>query len=288
VNNPKPCLDDEDHNAGRRVLHARDRGSSASRNAATLFGRQTGLRVYGWGALALGTVGAVWGDFALVWQPVPSDVPGRKVLAYIVAGALLLAGAAVQWKRTARAGTLGLIGLYALCVILLHVPRVVARPSALSSWAGVTEQLALVAGGLVGYAIAVGIKGGASERVAGFARNIFAACVIVFGMVHFSYVDDTASLVPTWLPPGPAFWAYGTGVADCAAGLAILTGILASTAARLLTLMFIVFGVLVHARSVFIDPNNHLNWTANAMNLALIGAAWLIADSIEARSTGRR
>ena len=45
--------------------------------------------------------------------------------------------------------------------------------------------------------------------------------------------------------------------------------------------MFVVFGVLVHAPSIFIDPASHLNWTANAMNLALIGTAWVIADSIE-------
>jgi hypothetical protein len=48
--------------------------------------------------------------------------------------------------------------------------------------------------------------------------------------------------------------------------------------------MFIVFGVMVHAPSIFIDPASHLNWTANAMNLALLGAAWVIADSIVARS----
>jgi hypothetical protein len=41
-----------------------------------------GSRVYGLGAIALGLAGLVWGDFALVWQPVPPGVPGRTALAY--------------------------------------------------------------------------------------------------------------------------------------------------------------------------------------------------------------
>jgi hypothetical protein len=36
-----------------------------------------GIRVYGLAAVALGTVGLVWGDFALVWQPVPAGIRGR-------------------------------------------------------------------------------------------------------------------------------------------------------------------------------------------------------------------
>ena len=249
-----------------------------------LFGREIGLHVFGCGALALGAVGLIWGDFALVWQPVPTNVPCRTALAYIAAAALLLAGAAVQWRRSARVGALTLTTLYSLCVILLHIPRVVARPLALVTWAGVAEQLALVAGGLVAYAIARGNDDGTSARVAGFARLTFAACLFMFGAVHFYYVDATAELVPTWLPPGQLFWAYATGIAHCGAGLAIATGFLASPASRLLTLMFVVFGVLVHAPSIFIDPHSHLNWTANAMNFALIGSAWVIADSIEARA----
>lgn len=250
-----------------------------------LFGREIGLRVFGYGAIALGAVGLVWGDFALVWQPVASSVPGRTALAYIAAGALLLAGAAVQWRRTARAGALALTTLYSLCVLLLHVPRVVARPLALGAWSGVAEQLALVAGGLVAYAIARQIDGSTSERIARTARLTFAACLFMFGLVHFYYVDATAELVPTWLPPSQVFWAYTTGIAHCGAGLAIATGILATAASRLLTLMFVVFGVLVHAPTLFIDPHSHLNWTANAMNLALTGSAWVIAGSIESRSS---
>jgi uncharacterized membrane protein YphA (DoxX/SURF4 family) len=90
-------------------------------------------------------------------------------------------------------------------------------------------------------------------------------------------------LVPKWLPLGQDFWAYATGVAHVAAGVAILSGIQARLAARLLTIMFIVFGALVHAPLLFADPHSHFNWAANAMNFTLIGAAWAVADSIAKR-----
>ena len=283
VNDPKPYLDE--HQASvRPAFQERDAGSVSADIFAGFFGRRIGLRVYGCGAVALGMVGLAWGDFALVWQPVPGNVPDRTALAYAVAGVLLLAGLAVQWERTARAGAIALTTLYGLCVGLLHIPRVVARPSDLSTWAGVAEQLALVAGGLVTYAIAGRIDGRDSARLRRFAQLIFAVCLFSFGLVHFYYIDATASYVPAWLPPGQLFWACATGIAHWAAAVAIITGILASTGARLLTMMFIVFGLLVHAPSIFIDPASHLNWTANAINLALVGAAWIIADSIEATS----
>lgn len=90
-------------------------------------------------------------------------------------------------------------------------------------------------------------------------------------------------MVPKWIPPGALFWAYATGAAHVAAGLAILSGIQARLAARLLTAMFVVFAVLVHAPLVIADPGSHLNWVMNAMNLALTGAAWVVADGLARR-----
>jgi uncharacterized membrane protein YphA (DoxX/SURF4 family) len=90
----------------------------------------------------------------------------------------------------------------------------------------------------------------------------------------------TAPLVPKWLPPGPEFWAYATGVAHIAAGIAILTGVQARLAAILLTVMFASFTPLVHIRMLLADPSNHWIWNENAVNLALTGAAWVVADSL--------
>ena len=47
--------------------------------------------------------------------------------------------------------------------------------------------------------------------------------------------------------------------------------------------MIIIFGALVWAPSLFADPRVHFVWAGNAINLALIGAAWAVADSIASR-----
>jgi len=55
-----------------------------------------GIRIYGLGAVALGLVGLVWGDFALQWQPVAAGFPGRTALAYLFSAALVIAGVCVN------------------------------------------------------------------------------------------------------------------------------------------------------------------------------------------------
>jgi uncharacterized membrane protein YphA (DoxX/SURF4 family) len=90
----------------------------------------------------------------------------------------------------------------------------------------------------------------------------------------------TAPLVPKWLPPSQEFWAYATGVGHIAAGVAILTRVQARLAAILLTAMYVSFTVLVHVPLLLADSSSHANWAENALNLALIGIAWVVADSL--------
>jgi len=90
----------------------------------------------------------------------------------------------------------------------------------------------------------------------------------------------TAPLVPKWLPPTQEFWAYATGVAQVAAGVAILTGMQSRLAAILLTAMYASFGLLVHAPMLLSDRFSHSIWSENALNLALLGVAWVVADSL--------
>jgi uncharacterized membrane protein YphA (DoxX/SURF4 family) len=243
-----------------------------------IFARRVSVRIFGLAAVALGLLGLVWGDFAAVWQPVPKDLPGRTALAYAVAIAFLMAGLAMQWRRSAGLGALALTALYSLGVILLHVPQVIAHPSVFVNWSGVAEQLALVAGGLVAYACCAQLEAASPTRLSQIGRLIFGVCLIVFALAHLFYLAPTAELVPKWLPPGQTFWAYATAAGHFAAGIAILSGFLARTAAMLLTAMFVVFGILVHAPTIFIDPHTHFNWAANAINFALIGSAWVIAS----------
>jgi uncharacterized membrane protein len=243
-----------------------------------------GYRVYGLAALGLGVIGLVWGDFALVWQPVPAHVPHRLMLAYLVAATEVLSGLALLWRRTALSGAATLPILYALGVVLLHVPQVVAHPLVWGPWGGVAEQSALVAGGLLAFAMLARVESSALYR-AGWV--LFGLCCLIFGAEHFAYEKQTADFVPKYMPMGQVFWARATGVFHIAGGLGILTGIRARLAAQMLTAMFLVFAALVHAPLVLADPHSHFNWTMNAMNLALVGAAWIVADSLCGRSVWR-
>lgn len=239
-----------------------------------------GIRVYALGALALGLVGLTWDDFALQWQPVPAGVPGRAALAYLFAAALVAAAVAACTRRAAAGGAAVLGGLFAL-VMALHVPEVATHPLVVGSWSALAEQLALCSAGLLAWS-RLAAPGERAARAGALGRYAFGACLLAFGLAHFFYLGFTAGMVPRWLPPGQTFWAVATGVAHIAAGLAILARRCAHLAAVLLTVMFAGFGVLVHAPLLLADPHSHLNWVMNAMNLALTGAAWVLADALAA------
>lgn len=54
----------------------------------------------------------------------------------------------------------------------------------------------------------------------------------------------------------------------------------ARLAAILLTAMFAFFTLLVHGPMLLADRSSHVNWSESALNLALIGATWIVADSL--------
>ena len=238
-----------------------------------------GNRIYGAAAIALGLVGLAWGDFALPWQPVPNETPFYVVLAYATAFLLCGGGIALQWRRTAPAGALLLSALYAIFT-LLWARRIFSHPEIFGVWAGTAEQLALVVGGIAVYACQRPGDESLAVRIAWMCRLAFGLCLVSFGAAHFLYVTETIAMVPAWLPPGQRFWALATGAAHLLAGLALLSGIRALLAARLLTAMFVGFGLLVWLPQPFSAPHEHISWAGNAINFALIGAAWAVADMI--------
>jgi uncharacterized membrane protein YphA (DoxX/SURF4 family) len=251
-----------------------------------IFARRVGVRIYGLGAVVLGLTGLVWGDFAVVWQPTNS-VPGRSAWGYATAVLPLLAGLAMQWQRGACLGALALTVLYALAEIFLDVPRGFAHPGVFVAWYGVFEDLALAAGGLIICAYCARLEPATAGRLSKVGRLIFGICLIYFGLAHHFYLANTVRMVPAWLPPGQTFWAYATAAGMVAAGIAMLSGVYARLAGMLLTAMFIVFAILVHAPIIVIGPHTHDNWAENAVNFALVGSAWAIAASIPAMPARR-
>jgi uncharacterized membrane protein len=239
-----------------------------------------GWRVWGLGIVALGLVGLAIGDFD-PGQPVPKGVPDRIVLAYAADLFLVLAGAAVQWRRATAWAAAALAAYYALIVVLLLNGRVILRHAGeFGAWSDAAEQLALAAAALVVWAARAQIDPVLARRLIRAGQAAFGVCAILFGGAHFAYLNLTAPLIPKWLPPSQVFWAYATGVFHIAGGLALVTGVQARLAAILLTVMYAAFTPLVHVPLLLSDPHNHFFWTENALNLALAGAAWVVADSL--------
>ncbi len=237
-----------------------------------------GARIYGLAALLLGLVGLAWGDFAAVWQPVPPDWPARTALAYLWAGLFVAGGLLLQLRRTAALGAL-LLAALVLPFFLLWAKRVIGFPQILGTWSGFAEQVVLILGGIAVWLLCVSTAADPEERrLARTVRLIFGLCLLAFGAAHFVYVRETAAMVPAWLPPGTHFWAWTTGACHILAGLALLSGIRALLAARLLTAMFAGFGLLVWLPQLFASPGAHMAWAGNAINLVLTGAAWALAD----------
>jgi len=245
-----------------------------------------GSRIFGLGVMALGAVCLVRGNFD-PGQPVPRDFPVRTAVAYAAAAFMLVAGAAIEWRRTAAWGAAALAAYYALVVVIVMNGRLVlAHYAEFGSYSGAAEQLAIAAGALIVYAESARIDEAAAARLRHVGQRAFGICAMLFGGAHFFYMNLTAPLVPTWLPPSQEFWGYATGVAHIAAGVAILTGVQARVAAVLLTAMFASFTPLVHLPMLLADPASPMNWSENALNLALVGVAWVVADSLGRRPPG--
>lgn len=237
--------------------------------------RNLGRHTYGIAAIVLGLIGLWWRDFATTWQPVPPDIPGRSLLAVSIALLLILAGFAVQFRRSMQVGAVALGAIY-LVFVLLWLNRAIGLPFVFGMWLGTAEQLALV----VGAAVIVTVNDLEASRSVAFCRLLFGICLLAFGTAHFIYVSETAAMVPAWLPPTARFWALATGAAHVLGGIALLLDRLAWLAARLVTAMFVIFGLLVWLPQLAANPSAHLIWGGNAVNFALVGAAWVLADAI--------
>src|ERR1700728_4972015 len=239
-----------------------------------------GWRIYGMGVFAVGMACLAFGEFDS-GQPVPENFPARTALAYAAGAFMVVAAAAIEWRRTAARGAAALTVYYALFVVILMNGRLLHTDYAVFvTHENIAMQLAIAAGGLIVYATSARIDAALAARLTRLGRLAFGVCALVFGGAHFVYMNLTAPLVPQWLPPTQEFWGYATGGAFVAAGVAILTGVQGRLAAILMTAMLASFALLVHVRMLMTDPSSHWNWTESAVNLAVIGAAWVVADSL--------
>ncbi len=258
-------------------------GSALRRAAAASATYAPAMLNIGWIALALsmlglGLLGFITGDFALNWQPVPASVPGRTTLAYITAALFWALGAGLLFDRYKHTFAIATAAAFLVWALLLHGPGVVADPLNVLPWLGFTERLEVAAGALM--LAATQVPGTSFARWSLLIGRIaFGACLPIFGLSHWAYAQFTADMIPAFIP-AHLFWAYFTGGGHIAAGIAILTGVLARLGSILFATMVSGFVLLLHVPRVIGDPGNRTEWTMLVIALTMAGAAWCVAGSL--------
>ncbi len=242
------------------------------------FATNLGLPTYAVGAIALGLIGLVWGDFASDWQLVGRAVPARTALAYFAALLELAGGLALLWPRTARYASALLAAIFSVFT-LLWLAKALQNPKTYDSWGNVFEELSLVIAGLVASA-SLAPRGSAFALKKALIARAYGICTISFGIVHVVIFAALPGYIPKWIPPGQVFWAYTTTICFFLAAAAILSGVLATLASRLLTAMIAGFWLLFWVPRLFTLPHDHFSWSANGIAFMMAGACWVVSDSI--------
>ncbi|MFZ0639514.1 MAG: hypothetical protein WAN33_10495 [Candidatus Acidiferrales bacterium] len=232
-----------------------------------------GRYVYGLAMIGSGICALAWHNYDAL-----AGVPHRGILTYIVATIEILAGVAILWPRTARAGAVALGAIYFIFA-LLGVPFIIKHPLVYNNFGNFFEQFSYVSGAMILYACSGPIPPARTSRLAQIGYYSFGICVVSFALEQLFYLSATASLVPKWIPPGQMFWAIATTGAFALAAIALLTRIMARLASRLTTAMLVGFGLLVWLPALLTNPHSFVNWSEGLETLAIAASAWIVADS---------
>ena len=257
---------------------------SAIRENAGQKSQQPGQSLIAVGFLGLGALALKYGDFAMVWQPVPDWLPARHAVAYGSGVLMLLIGLGLLFKASASlAARVALPYLFVWA--LLKVPALFVAPKMEAVYLGLGELTVLLAGGWTLFCRLVEVSPNsklrflAGESGSRAARVMFGISVIPIGLSHLFYGQATADLVPAWLPYRMG-WAYLTGVGQIAAGLGVLFSVLPWLAAAAEAGMITCFTLLVWLPAIVRAPHERLNWTAFFISWIIGAGAWIVAQNV--------
>jgi uncharacterized membrane protein YphA (DoxX/SURF4 family) len=207
------------------------------------------------------------------------------VIGWITGVVLVAAAAATLVRQTASYGAAAIAAMLLVWVALLHAPAIAAAPTNGGEWTGAAECFALGGAALVLYGLTRlsgewrGVPDALAARTILAGRIFFGISMLGFGALHFLYIPYVAFVIPNWIPAHVAF-AYATGVAHVAAGLGILSGVLARVAALCTAAMFGSWFLILHIPRVAAHAREPNEWTSMLIALAMSGGALLVADSL--------
>ncbi|MEO8502361.1 MAG: DoxX family membrane protein [Acidobacteriota bacterium] len=233
--------------------------------------------------IALGIMGFVKGDFSQIWTPIPKYVPAPTALAYLCALVSLACGVGLLWRRTVTPAARVLVAYLALWFLLVRAPVFIVSPNIGAWWSDCKVAVLLAAAWVLYVEFASDedkrrLPFATGDRGLRIARVLYGLALIPFGIAHFQYLENTASVVPGWLP-GHEFWAYFTGAAFMVAGVAIVVGVYARLAAALSSLQMGLFFVLVWIPALVKGNMTPFQWSEFVVTWALAVAGWVVTDS---------
>jgi uncharacterized membrane protein len=246
--------------------------------------QQPALTLFAIGMIGLGVLALIYGDFALVWQPVAAWVPGRTALAYASGVLMVLGGVGLLFEATV-VWSVRILFPYLIVWAALKVPALVVAPKIEGVWLGFGELAVLLAGGWVLFARLAALREGSplafltGDKSVLIAKIFFGVFLIPIGLAHIMYVQPTSDLVPAWLHYRVGL-AYLTGAGQIACGLGVVFSVLPRVAAIAEAVMISLFALLVWAPAVVAAPKTRLPWTAFFISWAIAAGAWVVAQNI--------
>jgi uncharacterized membrane protein len=265
--------------------------------------QQPALALCALGLLGIGILGLIYGDFALVWQPVAPWFPARTALAYFTGALEVLTALALLFRTTAHWAVRVLLPGIVLWQ-LLKVPDLIAAPTVEASYLSYGETALLLAGAWTLFACLANLAPSSpfafltGERSLRLGRLYLGLWIIPIGLSHIVYHEATVLLIPAWIPYR-LFFAYLTGAGQIASGLGLIFNVLPRAAAYaeaaqlwiytfLLWVPAVLYGPSADVQAVFgTSSGPRMPWTALLVTWFPAACALVVAQNIPAKRTAQ-
>ena len=219
-------------------------------------------------------------------QMVPAWMPGAWFWTYFVGTCLLAASLSIVTRKEAWLSAPLLALMLFLFVVMLHIPRVIGKPSDRIGWAVALRDLAFSGGALAFAGTQIkGWRGNGTRALITIGRAVIAMAALFFGVEQILHPGSVPGVplervTPVWIP-GHTVWGYVGGIVSLFAGVLLVANRktrFAATCLGVMVLLLVVFVYLPILSATPGDIGNGLNYFVDT--LAFSGAALLLADAM--------
>ncbi|MGQ0642085.1 MAG: hypothetical protein ACT4P6_15155 [Gemmatimonadaceae bacterium] len=227
--------------------------------------------------------------------PWPEAGPGGAVWAYASGVVVIAMGVAISARRYARVAALLAGAMIFLWALLRHGPILIAGSFLGGGRTTAGKALTFVGGALAAAVTSppiaaddpsslvryVNVRGGFIVA----ARICLGIFFLIAGAQHFKFTPFVVSLIPTWFPGDPVFWARFAEVALLAAGVGSLIPRTAALAAFLSGAMVFSWFWIIHVPRALTSVSDRI---AVFEALAVSGIALMIAGYLSSVREAKR